>query len=90
MNILFFLYKSQHFLLVYNLAPFIWHQISKLFVLLYEQIPHAGIESVGIHYILVVSVIAIFLILAPILFAAMLLMTPATLLALPILYINPK
>ncbi len=59
------------FLLVYNLSPFIWHQISKLFVLLYEQIPHATIESVGIHYILTVAVIGIFLILAPILFAAM-------------------
>jgi len=59
------------FLLVYNLSPFIWHQISKLFVLLYEQIPHATIDAVGIHYILTVSVIGIFLILAPILFMAM-------------------
>jgi len=59
------------FLLVYNLSPFIWHQITKLFVLLYEQIPQATIESVGIHYILTVSIIAIFLILGPILFMAM-------------------
>lgn len=59
------------FLLVYNLSPFIWHQITKLFVLLYEQIPQATIESVGVHYILTISIIAIFLILAPILFMAM-------------------
>ena len=60
------------FLLVYNLSPFIWHQISKLFILLYDQIPNATIENVGIHYILIVSIIAIFLILGPILFVSML------------------
>ena len=59
------------FLLVYHLSPFIWHQITKLFVLMYEQIPHATIDNVGLHYILVVSIVAIFLILAPILFMAM-------------------
>lgn len=59
------------FMLVYHLAPFIWYQISKLFVLLYEQIPNGGIEHVGLHYILVVAVVAIFLILGPILFMAM-------------------
>ncbi len=60
------------FLLVYYLSPFIWEQISKLFVLLYEQIPNATIENVGITYILTISIIAVFLILAPILFMAML------------------
>jgi len=59
------------FLLVYYLSPFIWHQISKLFVLLYEQIPNATISNVGLAYILSVSIIAIFLILAPILFMSM-------------------
>jgi len=58
------------FLLVYYLSPFIWGQISKLFVLLYEQIPHATVENIGIPYILTVSVITTFLILAPILFMA--------------------
>ncbi|MCQ2958093.1 MAG: EscU/YscU/HrcU family type III secretion system export apparatus switch protein, partial [Candidatus Gastranaerophilales bacterium] len=60
------------FLLVYNLSPFIWHQISKLFILLYDQIPNATLENIGIHYILIVSIIAIFLILGPILFVSML------------------
>ena len=44
------------FLLVYYLSPFIWGQISKLFVLLYEQIPNATIENVGIAYILTISI----------------------------------
>ena len=60
------------FLLVYKLSPFIWHQITKLFVLLYEQIPHASIESIGVHHILFVSIVTTFLILAPILFVSML------------------
>ena len=59
------------FLLVYALSPFIWGEISKLFVLLYEQIPHATIEKVGIHYILTMSIIGIVLILGPILIASM-------------------
>ena len=60
------------FLLVYKLSPFIWHQITKLFVLLYSQIPHASIESIGIHHILFVSIVTTFLILGPILFVSML------------------
>ena len=60
------------FLLVYKLSPFIWHQITKLFVLLYGQIPHASIESIGIHHILFVSIVTTFLILGPILFVSML------------------
>ncbi len=60
------------FLLVYYLSPFIWEQFSKLFVLMYEQIPLASLEKVGIHYILTVSIIAVFLILGPILLMSML------------------
>jgi len=59
------------FLLVFYLSPFIWGQISKLFVLLYEQIPHASIDKVGMHYILTISIIAVFLILGPILAMSM-------------------
>ncbi|MCR4880708.1 MAG: EscU/YscU/HrcU family type III secretion system export apparatus switch protein [bacterium] len=60
------------FLLVYHLAPFIWAQISRLFVILYEQIPVASLDHTGLHYVLASAVVAIFLILAPILFMAML------------------
>ena len=59
------------FLLVYNLSPFIWHQITKLFVLLYEQIPNASIDKTGLAYILTIAVVGIVLILGPILFMAM-------------------
>ena len=57
------------FFLVYKLAPFIWDNIVKLFVLLYEQIPNATIENIGFGYILVVTLVSTFLIIAPILAA---------------------
>jgi len=59
------------FLFVYYMSPFIWHQLTRLFRLLYEQIPNATVSSVGIHYILTVSIVAIVLILAPILALSM-------------------
>lgn len=60
------------FSVVYALAPFTWHQISKLFVLLYEQIPNATIDNIGSTYILTIVVTTTFLILGPILFLAFL------------------
>ena len=35
------------FTAINGLAPFIWQQITQLFVLLYEQIPNAHIDTVG-------------------------------------------
>ena len=36
------------FTAINGLAPFIWQQITQLFVLLYEQIPNAHIDSIGL------------------------------------------
>jgi len=58
------------FLTINGLAPFIWSQISKLFVLCYEQIPNHTLEDVGILYILTITLITILLIIGPILFVA--------------------
>ena len=52
------------------LAPFIWQQITQLYVLLYEQIPNTHIETVGLTYILTMTVIPTVLIIGPILFLA--------------------
>ncbi|MDD3594210.1 MAG: flagellar biosynthesis protein FlhB [Candidatus Gastranaerophilales bacterium] len=60
------------FSVVYALAPFTWHQISKLFVLLYEQIPNATVENIGSTYILTTVITTTFLILGPILIMAFL------------------
>ena len=52
------------------LAPFIWEQITHLYTLLYEQIPNANIDKIGLTYILTMTVIPTVLIIGPILFLA--------------------
>lgn len=58
------------FSVIYGLAPFIWHQISKLFVLCYQQIPNQHLDVIGLPYIATITIASAFLIIAPILFAA--------------------
>ena len=52
---------------IFGLAPFIWNQITQLFTLLYEQIPNAHLNSIGLSYIFMITVKAAVLIIAPIL-----------------------
>lgn len=52
------------------LAPFIWHQVTQLFVLVYEQIPNKSIEEIGGTYIAFITLKPTLLIVAPILILA--------------------
>ena len=52
------------------LAPFIWHQITQLYILLYEQIPNAHVDKIGLTYILTITLVPTVLIIGPILFLA--------------------
>lgn len=52
---------------IFGLAPFIWEQISQIFVLLYEQIPNQHLDSIGLTYILTVTIKTAVLIIGPIL-----------------------
>ena len=61
------------FILLEKLAPFIWHEITKLFVLLYEQIPNKSLDAIGLPYIMFLTITSTTVILAPILFVAFLL-----------------
>lgn len=58
------------FAAIYSLSPFIWHQITKLFILCYEQIPNQHLSEIGLPYIFTIAVVPTFLILAPVLFLA--------------------
>ena len=58
------------FAAINSLAPFIWKQITQLFVLLYEQIPNGHLNVVGLTYILTMTLIPTILIIGPILFVA--------------------
>ncbi len=58
------------FVAIYALSPFIWKQISQIFVLLYEQIPNAHMEKIGLSYIMFTTLVPLILILGPILIIA--------------------
>lgn len=58
------------FSVIYGLAPFIWDQISRLFVLCYEQIPNQHLDNIGLPYIFTLAIVPTVLIIGPILFVA--------------------
>lgn len=55
---------------IFALSPFIWDQITKLFVLCYEQIPNQHLNSIGLSYIFTIAIIPTLLIIGPVLFVA--------------------
>lgn len=58
------------FVAIYALSPFIWDQITRLFVLCYEQIPNQHLDDVGLPYIFTITILPTVLIIGPILFLA--------------------
>jgi flagellar biosynthesis protein FlhB len=58
------------FMVINQMAPFIWHQITQLFVLMYEQIPNKSIEEIGGSYLAFITLKPTILIIGPILFIA--------------------
>ena len=58
------------FTAIYGVSPFIWNQITQLFTLMYEQIPNAHLEKIGMAYILTITIKCAALIIGPILFLA--------------------
>ncbi len=58
------------FTVIFGLSSFIWDQIVQLYTLLYEQIPNTHLETIGMTYILTVTIKCAALIIGPILFIA--------------------
>jgi len=58
------------FSVINGLAPFIWHQLSKLFVLCYQQIPNQHLNEIGMSYIFTIAIVPTLLVIGPILFVA--------------------
>lgn len=58
------------FVVIVKISPLIWDQITKLFVLIYEQIPNANLDKIGLTYLLTVTLLPALLIILPILFLA--------------------
>lgn len=55
------------FAVLQGMAPFIWEQVSKLFIMVYEQIPNRSIEAIGLQYLLLITIVPVLMIVAPIL-----------------------
>ena len=58
------------FFAIAKAAPFIWDQITKLFVLCYEQIPNQHLSNIGYPYLLFITLLPTVLIIGPILLLA--------------------
>ena len=58
------------FIVITKLSPFIWDQISMLFVYLYDEIPNKTIENIGFTHLMVSVFKPTILIIGPILFLA--------------------
>ena len=55
---------------IFGLAPFIWEQIVQIYTLLYEQIPNAHLDEIGMTYIWTTTIKCAAMIIGPILFLA--------------------
>ncbi|HSA07279.1 MAG TPA: flagellar biosynthesis protein FlhB [Candidatus Gastranaerophilales bacterium] len=60
------------FIAINYISPILWDQFSKLFVIIYEQIPNATLEKIGLPYIFFIAALPTILIIGPILFLAFL------------------
>jgi len=58
------------FAVINALSPFIWHQLSKLFVLCYQQIPNQHLDEIGLSYLFTLALAPTILIIGPIFFIA--------------------
>jgi len=59
------------FMIINALAPELWKQISKMFVLIYEQIPNKHIEDIGAMHLLFLTVVPMIILIIPIMFLSM-------------------
>lgn len=61
------------FMLIFQLAPFIWKETATLFILIFEQIPNKTIENIGWQYLTLLTLKAMIFMIAPFLAIAALL-----------------
>ena len=58
------------FMALFGAAPLIWHELSALFIQVFEQIPNAHIEEIGWQYLLLITVKSLVFLLGPVLVLA--------------------
>ena len=58
--------------LLYVLAPMVWEQIARMFVLIFDQIPNKSIEEIGSTYLLSIVIVTLLVTIVPFLAIALL------------------
>lgn len=58
------------FSVIYGISPFVWDQLSRLFILCYEQIPNQHLSNIGFPYLFTIAIVPTVLILGIVLFVA--------------------
>jgi flagellar biosynthesis protein FlhB len=58
------------FMLLFKMGPFIWHESATMFIQILEQIPYKHLEDMDPQYMLLVTIKAVFLMVAPFMFIA--------------------
>ncbi len=58
--------------LVYVLAPLVWNQVARMFILIFEQIPNKSIDRIGHTYLLSIVVVTLIVLIGPFLAVAFL------------------
>lgn len=57
------------FMLLFGMSPFIWKEVSTLFILVFEQIPNKSIEDIGWQYLLLLTVKSLAFLIGPFILA---------------------
>jgi flagellar biosynthetic protein FlhB len=60
------------FMLLFNLAPLIWHEIAGFFIQVFEQVPNATLEKIGWQYLAILTLKALLILILPFLIVAVL------------------
>lgn len=58
------------FMMLFAMAPMVWHEIAAMFILLFEQIPNQTIEKVGWQYIAIIVLKTLAMLILPFILAA--------------------
>jgi flagellar biosynthetic protein FlhB len=61
------------FMMLFSMAPFIWKEVSTMFILIFEQIPNKSLEAIGWQYLALLTIKSLVFLIAPFILVAALL-----------------
>jgi flagellar biosynthetic protein FlhB len=58
------------FMMLFSMAPFIWKEVSTMFILIFEQIPNKSLEAIGWQYLALLTIKSLVFLIAPFILVA--------------------